>query len=99
MPDTPDDGLEHVRVLSRLAALAVDESALAEIGRELGNVLTLIDTLTQAPIEGIEPMANPMSSGLRLRDDVVVDGLSRDTLQAPAPAVEDGYFLVPRVIE
>jgi len=44
-------------------------------------------------------MAHPASSSLWLRDDVVTNTDTRENLQAPAPATQDGYFLVPRVIE
>ena len=94
-----DDIRAQVQGLASLAGLAVAPAAVDAIGRDLADVLALFEALNEAPIEGIEPMAHPLSSGLRLRDDVVIEGPSREALQAPAPAVQDGYFLVPRVID
>ena len=99
MPTDPDDIRDQVQGLARLASLAIAPAAVDAIGRDLADVLALVEALNEAPVDGIEPMAHPLSSGLRLRDDAVVDGPSREALQAPAPAVQDGYFLVPRVIE
>ena len=99
MPTDSDDIRDQVQGLARLASLAIDESSIDRLGRDLASVLTLVETLDEAPTDGIEPMAHPLSAELRLRDDTVRQTLSREALQAPAPAVQDGYFLVPRVIE
>jgi len=99
VPTDSDDIRDQVQGLARLASLAIDESSIDRLGRDLASVLTLVETLDEAPTDGIEPMAHPLSAELRLRDDTVRQTLSREALQAPAPAVQDGYFLVPRVIE
>jgi len=103
VPNDPDPEADDIRTqvqaLARLASLAVAPSDVDAVGRDLASVLSLIETLNAAPTEGIEPMAHPLSAELRLRDDEVVEGPSREALQAPAPEVQEGYFLVPRVIE
>jgi aspartyl-tRNA(Asn)/glutamyl-tRNA(Gln) amidotransferase subunit C len=65
----------------------------------LGDVLTLIDQLQAADTAGVEPMAHPLDAVQRLRADVVSEPDQRTALQAIAPAVADGLFLVPKVIE
>jgi aspartyl-tRNA(Asn)/glutamyl-tRNA(Gln) amidotransferase subunit C len=49
--------------------------------------------------EGVEPMAHPLEMAQRLREDAVTEENRRDSYQANAPAVENGLFLVPKVIE
>ena len=90
---------QQVEQLARLARLALDESTLARTTASLGDVLALIDQLEAADTAGIEPMAHPLDAVQRLRPDVVTEPDQRAVLQAIAPAVEDGLFLVPKVIE
>lgn len=52
-----------------------------------------------ADTAGVVPMAHPLDMAQRLRDDAVSEQNSRDRYQAGAPAVENGLFLVPKVIE
>ena len=90
---------QQVEQLARLARIALDESTLARTTSSLGDVLSLIDQLQAADTSGVEPMAHPLDVVQRLRQDVVTEPNQRETLQANAPAVQDGLFLVPKVIE
>ena len=44
-------------------------------------------------------MAHPLSMVQRLRADEVTETDRREVFQSNAPAVQDGLFLVPKVIE
>ena len=90
---------QQVEQLARLARIALDESTLARTTQSLGDVLALIDQLQAVDTDGVEPMAHPLDAVQRLRADVVTESDQRDALQALAPAVQDGLFLVPKVIE
>ncbi len=90
---------DDVRTIAHLARLAVDESRLDALAAELTPVLALVERLNAVDTEGVEPMAHPVSSAMHLRADVVSESDERDALQKPAPAVHEGYFTVPRVIE
>ena len=59
----------------------------------------MVDTLQAADTSNIEPMANPLDATQQLRADEVTELDRRDDFLAIAPAVEDGLYLVPRVIE
>ena len=67
--------------------------------KDLSAVLSLVETMNAVDTTGVEPMAHPLNATLRLRPDEVTEIDLRERLMAPAPATEDGYFLVPRVIE
>ncbi len=92
-------GDDEIRTLARLARIAVDDAALPGIAADLAAVLGLVAHMGEADVTGVEPMAHPVASGLRLRDDVVTATDEREALQRPAPEVHEGYYLVPRVVE
>lgn len=92
---TPD----KISSLAHLARLGIEPDALSPLADDLTNVLDLVKQLQAIDTDGVEPMAHPASASLWLREDEVTELDQRDTLQAPAPSTQDGYFLVPRVIE
>ncbi len=92
---TPDD----IEKIAHLARLGIDKDALEPLAADLSTMLDLVEQLQAVDTEGVEPMAHPANATLLLRDDVVTESDQREALQAPAPATQDGYFLVPRVIE
>lgn len=90
---------ENIKSIAHLARLGLTEEMLEPLAADLSNMLTLVEQLQAVDTSGVEPMAHPANAVLYLRDDEVTEVNQRDTLQAPAPATQDGYFLVPRVIE
>ena len=92
---TPKD----IQDIAHLARLGVQQDALEPLAKDLSTVLALVEQLQAIDTSDVQPMEHPASASLLLRDDEVMEINRRDTLQAPAPSIEDGYFLVPRVIE
>ena len=90
---------ENVKSIAHLARLGVDEDRLSEYASEMSSVLDLVEQMNAVDTDGVEPMAHPGHATTRLRDDVVSESNQRESLQKPAPAVENGLFLVPKVIE
>ena len=90
---------DDIASIAHLARLGIKPDALAPLAADLSNVLALVEQLQAIDTTGVEPMAHPAGASLWLRDDVATESNQRDTLQAPAPSIQDGYFLVPRVIE
>lgn len=90
---------QDIEKLAELARIQVSEETIAETTKRLGNVLELVDQLQSANTRNIDPMAHPLNAMQRLRDDVVTEHNDRDHLQSIAPAVENGLFLVPKVID
>ena len=90
---------ENVRDIAHLARLGVDEDRLEEYATELSRVLSLVEQMNAVDTAGVEPLAHPGNTVARLRDDAVTESNQRDELQAPAPSVDQGLFLVPKVIE
>ena len=92
---TPDD-VAKIAHLARLAMSAEDATAL---GRDLSNILDLVEQMDSVDTADVEPMAHPLEMAQRLREDRVTEQNQRDRYQENAPAVENGLFLVPKVIE
>lgn len=95
MPLRPDE----VETIAHLARLSIDQSLIPDYARNLSAILALIEKMNTVDTTGVEPMLNPLDAVQRLRPDAVTEGDSRAAFQAIAPAVEDGLYLVPRVIE
>ncbi len=90
---------EQVARIAHLARLQLPADEQNRVTDSLNNILGLIDQLQAADTAGIEPMAHPVDAVQTLRADVVTENDRRDTYQRIAPAVQDGCYLVPRVVE
>ena len=88
-----------VEKIAHLARLGLTESEIPQTTATLNNILGLIDAMQAVDTTGIEPLAHPLEATQRLRADTVTEQNQRDAYQAVAPAVENGLFLVPKVIE
>ena len=89
----------EIRTIARLARLAVKEEEIPEYQQALGNILGLVEQMQAIKTDGVEPLAHPLEIGARLRPDVISETDQRDKFQKIAPETENGYYLVPRVIE
>lgn len=90
------DQVQHIAKLARLN-IADDESD--DVAEKLSRIVDFVDQLQAAPTDDVMPMAHPLNQAQRLRPDEVTEGNERDAIQANAPAVRDGLYLVPKVIE
>jgi len=90
---------EQVQQVAHLARLALQPEQLDPYAKQLSDILDLVGRLSAAETEGVVPMAHPMDMTQRLRPDVITESDRREAFQAHAPAVENGLFLVPKVIE
>ncbi|HCW94934.1 Asp-tRNA(Asn)/Glu-tRNA(Gln) amidotransferase subunit GatC [Stutzerimonas balearica] len=89
----------EVEKIAHLARLGLAENDLPRTTETLNNILGLIDRMQAVDTSGVEPLAHPLETTQRLRADEVTETNHRDDYQAIAPAVENGLYLVPRVIE
>ena len=91
--------LEQVRRIADLARLELAEAEVAAMQHELNGILDLVDQMSAVDTEGVEPMSHPQAAAQRLREDRVTETDRHEAFQAIAPQVEDGLYLVPKVIE
>ena len=92
---TPDD----VRRLARLARIDLEAEESHAVLERLNRVLGLIDEMRRVDTQGIEPMSHAVDLSQRLRPDEIKEPERREAYQSVAPAVQDGLYLVPKVIE
>jgi aspartyl-tRNA(Asn)/glutamyl-tRNA(Gln) amidotransferase subunit C len=88
-----------VEKIAKLSRLALTDAENEQILNQLNNIFTLIEKMQSVDTTGVEPMSHPQEVPLRLREDVVTEVNQRDYFQKQAPQVQDGLFLVPKVIE
>ncbi|WP_038834221.1 Asp-tRNA(Asn)/Glu-tRNA(Gln) amidotransferase subunit GatC [Pseudomonas aeruginosa] len=79
--------------------MGLSEADLPRTTETLNNILGLIDQMQAVDTSGVEPLAHPLEATQRLRPDAVTETDHRDAYQTIAPAVEEGLYLVPKVIE
>lgn len=90
---------DDVRQIAHLARLAVDDQRLPEHASNLSAILEFVEAMSAVDTADVEPLAHPLEMRQRLRPDQVSEDNQRELFQGIAPAVEDGLYLVPRVIE
>jgi aspartyl-tRNA(Asn)/glutamyl-tRNA(Gln) amidotransferase subunit C len=89
----------NIAHLCRLAQLALDEAETGAVEADLARIIDMVDQMQAVDTAGIEPLAHPVAGVQRLRADAVTETVDRARYQAIAPAVADGLYLVPRVVE
>jgi aspartyl-tRNA(Asn)/glutamyl-tRNA(Gln) amidotransferase subunit C len=90
---------DQIRRLARLARIAIGPEESAEVARRLNRVLALVEQMRAVDTAGIQPMSHALDMVQRLRADEATEPDLRQDYQSVAPAVEDGLYLVPKVIE
>jgi aspartyl-tRNA(Asn)/glutamyl-tRNA(Gln) amidotransferase subunit C len=90
---------DDVRRIARLARIELAAVEVEGLRNELNGILGLIDQMRAVDTSGVEPMSHPQPLSQRLREDRVAESDQRERFQSVAPQVEDGLYLVPRVIE
>ena len=88
-----------VEKIAHLARLGLNDADIPRTTEALNSILGLIDQMQAVDTTGIEPLAHPLEASQRLRADVVTESNHREAYQSIAPAVENGLYLVPKVIE
>jgi aspartyl-tRNA(Asn)/glutamyl-tRNA(Gln) amidotransferase subunit C len=87
------------RRIAHLARIAVKDEEVAHLAGEINAVLDFVEQLQEVNVEGVEPMTSVTPMQMKMRQDVVNDGGIADAIVANAPASEDHFFLVPKVLE
>ena len=88
-----------VRRIAHLARIAVTEAEVPHLQDELNAMLAFVEQLSEVNVDGVEPMTSVMPLEMKKRPDVVTDGEIAEDIVRNAPASEDHFFLVPKVVE
>ena len=88
-----------VRRIAHLARIAVSDAEVPHLQGELNAMLAFVEQLSEVNVEGVEPMTSVTPMVMKKRHDVVNDGENADAVTRNAPATQDHYFMVPKVVE
>ena len=90
---------QTVRRIARLARIAVAEDEVEHLQGELNAMLAFVEQLSEVNVDGVEPMTSVTPMAMKTRADEVTDGGDAEAVLANAPQSDDGYYMVPKVIE
>ena len=90
---------EIVRRIAHLARIAVAEEEVEHLKGELNAILAWVEQLSEVDVAGVEPMTSVTPMKMKMRADEVTDGGIPEDIVKNAPASEDNFFLVPKVVE
>ena len=88
-----------VRRIARLARIAVSDAEVPHLQNQINAILAFVEALSAVDVSGVEPMTSVIPMKLPMREDEVTDGEIEPLILANAPLAEDGFFVVPKVIE
>jgi aspartyl-tRNA(Asn)/glutamyl-tRNA(Gln) amidotransferase subunit C len=96
--------LTDIERLAKLAQLDLTAQQSSDALDKLNSIFALVEQMKAVDTTGVEPLAHPIAAwrddlALRLREDVATETNQRKAYQQPAPSVQDGLYLVPKVIE
>lgn len=88
-----------VKRVAKLARIRVSDDEAAHLEDELNAILGFVEQLAEVDIDGVEPMTSVTGMAMKKREDQVTAGGIASDVTANAPATEDDFFLVPKVVE
>ena len=88
-----------VQRIARLARIRVTDDEAKGLEKELSGILDWVKQLDEVDTKGVEPMTRVVAQDMKQRVDVVTDGEIASVVTANAPLTEDGFFVVPKVVE
>ncbi len=96
--------LNDITRLSKLAQLDLNDQQADDALDKLNSIFALVEQMRAVDTSGVAPLSHPIAAwkddvALRLREDKVTESNRRDDYQKPAPATQDGLYLVPKVID
>lgn len=88
-----------VKRVAKLARIAVTDDEAKSLEGELNTILGFVEQLNEVDVTDVEPMTAVVDVAMKKRDDAVTDGSKAADIVANAPASEDNFFQVPKVVE
>ncbi|WP_428697287.1 Asp-tRNA(Asn)/Glu-tRNA(Gln) amidotransferase subunit GatC [Stappia sp.] len=91
--------IDTVKRVAHLARIKVTDDEAGKMTGELNTILAFVEQLDEVDVEGVEPMTSVVKQEMKKRQDVVTDGGYPDKVTGNAPASDDNFFMVPKVVE
>ena len=90
---------DTVKRVAKLARIAISDERAQVMQGELNAILGFVEQLNEVDVSDVAPMTSVVETAIKQRDDIVHDGNIADAVTSNAPASEDHFFMVPKVIE
>lgn len=90
---------DTVRRIAHLARIRLEEDRVEPMREELNTILAFVEQLGEVDTSNVEPMTAVVETKMRLRADAVTDGNKTADIVMNAPQSDDGFFMVPKVVE
>jgi aspartyl-tRNA(Asn)/glutamyl-tRNA(Gln) amidotransferase subunit C len=90
---------DTVRRIAHLARIALAADEVEHLREELNAILAFVEQLSEIDVDGVEPMTSVIPMQMKKRADVVTDGGIADEILKNAPAAQDHFFAVPKVVD
>ncbi|MCF6202328.1 MAG: Asp-tRNA(Asn)/Glu-tRNA(Gln) amidotransferase subunit GatC [Methylococcaceae bacterium] len=90
---------DEVKKIAYLARLGINDNDIDAYASELSNMLDLMTQMSDTNTDAIQPMAHPMDQTQRFRADIASEKNQRQNFQSIAPQIENGLYLVPKVLD
>jgi aspartyl-tRNA(Asn)/glutamyl-tRNA(Gln) amidotransferase subunit C len=90
---------DEIQTIASLAKLDLNKIDIASLGQDLNNILSFVEQMDAVDTTDVDPLASPVAKEISLRADTPSEVTNREEFQAIAPAVENGLYLVPKVID
>lgn len=91
--------VDTVKRVAHLARIKVTDEEAGRMTGELNTILAFVEQLDEVNVDGVEPMTSVVHQEMKKRADVVSDGGYPEKVVANAPASDDNFFMVPKVVE
>lgn len=91
--------LNTVKRVAHLARIRVSDEEAEALRGELNAILGFVEQLNAVDVTDVEPMTSVLPMAMKTRPDEVTDGGAAADIVANAPASDDHFFLVPKVVE
>jgi aspartyl-tRNA(Asn)/glutamyl-tRNA(Gln) amidotransferase subunit C len=91
--------LATVKRVAKLSRIAVSEEEAVRMVGELNGILGFVEQLNEVDVSGAEPMTSVVPVAMKKRTDAITDGAKAADIVANAPATDENFFLVPKVVE
>jgi aspartyl-tRNA(Asn)/glutamyl-tRNA(Gln) amidotransferase subunit C len=90
---------ETLKNLSKLSKIKIDDNLRDKLKEDLNLTMNMIDKINKIDCDQIEELSHPIKDNFNLREDIVSHDINRESLQKNSDKTEDGFYLVPKVIE
>jgi len=90
-----------VEKIAKLSRISLEDNEVNDLSLELSQILDWVEQLSEINTDDISPIFSSFDDAedINLREDIISDGGYRDKVISNAPMSEDGFFLVPKVID